>query len=508
MKTKTSAAHTLHELFAGMAAVEPSRDTEIAGLSLDSRAIQHGDCFFACSGTAREGTEFIGDAIRAGAVAVAVDQQVSELSLDPRIPVVKVRNLKSRLGLIADRFYGSPSHHLRVIGVTGTNGKTSVSHFIAEALSGSPKYGPCGLIGTLGYGLWGALEPPATTTPDSISLHRLMAEMLDHQAHAVAMEVSSHGLAQGRVSGVAFDIAVFTNLSRDHLDYHGTMEDYGETKRLLFQSRGLRAAVINLDDPWGREILAGLPAGTRAVGYSLEEARSPEFPSSVPLIEGRLLAMRSEGLTMDIVSPAGCGTLKTQLLGRFNAYNLLAALGVLIELGMPFATAIERLSRVSGVPGRLERFGGRGRPLVVVDYAHTPDGLEQALYALRDVCGGRLWCVFGCGGDRDPGKRPLMAQVAEELADQVIVTSDNPRGEDPMAIIEEILSGMRHRKRVRVEPDRAEAIALAIRQASRNDVVLIAGKGHETYQEIAGQRLPFSDREVVRHLLVSRRVAA
>jgi UDP-N-acetylmuramoyl-L-alanyl-D-glutamate--2,6-diaminopimelate ligase len=335
-----------------------------------------------------------------------------------------------------------------------------------------------------------------------------MAEMVDHKTRAVAMEVSSHGLAQGRVSGVAFDIAVFTNLSRDHLDYHGTMEDYGEAKRLLFQSHGLKAAVINLDDSWGREILAGLPAEARVVGYSLDEARAPEFPSSVPLIEGRLLAMKSEGLTLDIAAPSGCGTLKTPLLGRFNAYNLLAALGVLTELGMPFAEAVSRLSRVSGVPGRLERFGRRGQSLVVVDYAHTPDGLEQALYALRDVCGGRLWCVFGCGGERDRGKRPLMAQVAEELADRVIVTSDNPRGEDPMAIIEDILAGMRHRERARVEPDRAEAIALALRQASRNDVVLIAGKGHETYQEIAGQRLPFSDREVVCHLLASKRVAA
>jgi len=371
-------------------------------------------------------------------------------------------------------------------------------------LSGSRDFGPCGLIGTLGSGPWGQLTPSTTTTPDPISLHRLLAEMRDQKVRSVAMEVSSHGLNQGRISGIRFDIAVFTNLSRDHLDYHGTMADYGEAKRLLFHSDGLKAAVINLDDSWGREILAGLTAEARVQGYSLEDAELQEIPISVPCVQGRLWAMSNEGLTLDITAPAGCGTLKNSLVGRFNAYNLLAALAVLLEVGMPFAEAIEGLSRVSGVPGRLERFGGEGKPLIVVDYAHTPDGLEKALWALREVCDGQLWCVFGCGGERDPGKRPLMGQVAEELADQVVVTSDNPRGEDPMIIIENILAGLRHRDRAKVEPDRAKAIAETIRKAGKNDVILVAGKGHETYQEIAGRRVPFSDRDVVRGIMAGK----
>jgi UDP-N-acetylmuramoyl-L-alanyl-D-glutamate--2,6-diaminopimelate ligase len=488
----------LSELLAGLAAVPAAHDRMILGLASDSREIQHGECFFAYPGARGHGGAFIEAAIRAGAVAVVVDAGQNGFGDSINgVPVIRVPDLGARMGIIAGRFFGDPSRAMQVIGVTGTNGKTSVTHFLAHALSRVEGLGPCALAGTLGYGLAGQLTPTANTTPGPIALQRMLAQLRDRRVRSLAMEVSSHGLEQGRVSGTAFDIAVFTNLSRDHLDYHGSMAAYGAAKKRLFHWPGLRAAVLNFDDPLGLEIAAEIPSVVRLLGYSLSGKESPHA-----LVRGTDLAVTNHGLRMQVETPWGVGLLKSPLLGRFNAYNLLAALAVLLEAGAPLDQALESLSVLPPVPGRLERFGGlSGQPSVVVDYAHTPDALAQALKSVREVCAGTLWCVFGCGGERDAGKRPLMGQAAEANADTIIVTTDNPRGEDPFAIIQTILSGIREQGRVQVEPDRAKAIAAAIRSAREGDVVLVAGKGHETYQEIAGIRHPFSDRDLVRGIL-------
>jgi UDP-N-acetylmuramoyl-L-alanyl-D-glutamate--2,6-diaminopimelate ligase len=486
-------------LLAGMCAVDSSRDRLIRGLSLDSRRTRPGDLFLALPGVRDHGGDHIGEALSAGAIAVAMDADYAN-PIEPRAPVLRIHHLRARAGVIAGRFFGQPSRHLRVVGVTGTNGKTSVSHYLAEALNGSPRAAPCGLIGTLGFGMWGELSGADTTTPDVITLHRSLAEMHARGAGSVAMEVSSHGLDQGRVTGVDFDVAVFTNLSRDHLDYHGSMASYGEAKRRLFQDPGLKAAVVNLDDPYGREIVAALPGSAQVFGYTLAERECRGLPDAC--VCGRRLVTHAAGLSLEVASVWGEGRIESPLLGELSAYNLLAALAALLALGEPFAQAVARLSRVSAAPGRLEVFRGpAGGPLAVVDYAHTPDGLEKALRAMKSLEAGRVLCVFGCGGERDKGKRPLMGAVAESLADRVVVTSDNPRGEAPSAIIAEILGGMRVPGRAVVEPDREQAIARAFAEAGHGDVILGAGKGHEDYQEIAGQRRPFSDRELVRRMV-------
>ncbi len=525
-------------LLAGMGAAGPGRDRPfqdrmIRGLSLDSRKTRPGDLFLALPGARCHGGDHVAEAARAGAVAVAIDADYPdpngqepgsyEVQDEPMeeegrdrdpvdrvlgVPVYRIHHLRARAGLIAARFYGQPSRQMRVIGITGTNGKTSVCHYLAEVLNASRLTSPCGLIGTLGHGLWGEIQGADTTTPDAVTTQRLLAEMRARGARSVAMEVSSHALDQGRVVGVDFDIAVFTNLSRDHLDYHGSMQSYGEAKRRLFQDPALKAAAVNLDDPFGREIVGALPGSAQVFGYTLIERECRGLPDA--RVCGRVLATGSWGLALEVDSVWGRGHIESALLGEINAYNLLAALAALLALGEPFAEALERLSRVRAAPGRLEVFRAAGdAPLAVIDYAHTPDGLERALRAIRashspwHSHGGRVLCVFGCGGDRDRGKRPMMGAIAEALADRVLVTSDNPRGESPSAIIHQILSGMRAPRRAAVEPDRAQAIARAFAEARPGDVVLVAGKGHEDYQEIAGERRPFSDREVVRRLLGS-----
>ncbi len=516
------AGAALSFLLAGMGAVGPDRDGPfrdrmVRGLCIDSRRLRPGDRFLALPGVRCHGGDHVGAALEAGAAAVVLDADYprpieggtpdrSPLDRDLAAPVYRIHHLRARAGLIAARFFGQPSKQMRVIGVTGTNGKTSVSHYLAEALNASPRGGPCGLIGTLGRGLWGALRAADATTPDAVTTQRLLAEMHAQGAQSVAMEVSSHGMDQGRVAGIDFDIAVFTNLSRDHLDYHGSMQSYGEAKRRLFQDPALKAAVVNLDDPYGREIIGALPAAAQLFGYTLAERECRGLPDAC--VCGRVLASGGRGLSLEVVSAWGKGRIESGLLGEFSAYNLLAAMAALLALGETFAEALERLSRVRAAPGRLEVFHGPGDgPLAVVDYAHTPDGLEKALRAIRPLRSGRVLCVFGCGGDRDAGKRPMMGAVAESLADRVVVTSDNPRGEIPLVIIDDILAGMRAPRRAAREPDRERAIAQAFAEARPDEVILVAGKGHEDYQEIAGQRRPFSDRDLVRRL-VTRTAAA
>jgi UDP-N-acetylmuramoyl-L-alanyl-D-glutamate--2,6-diaminopimelate ligase len=441
---------------------------------------------------------FIEQAIERGAVAVALEPTPESEGVDPNgyaVPVFWVERLHHVASEVAGRFYAHPSHGMSVVGITGTNGKTSVSHFIAQAIS---EKAPCGMVGTLGSGLYGELSSTGHTTPDAITLQAELERMHGAGASHVAMEVSSHALDQGRVGSVRFAVAVYTNLSHEHLDYHGDMLSYAGVKRQLLEMPGLGKAVINADDETGREWLADLPEGLEVISYGLQGGDG-EFLS--PTLFGEDLKLDGEGLSMRVRSPWGEGELKTALLGRFNASNLLAAIGALLALGFEFDDVLARLGRVHTVPGRMERFYVSGKPLAVVDYAHTPDALAHVLMALREHTRRRLWCIFGCGGERDREKRPKMGRIAEALADSVVITDDNPRRENPLNIIEDILCGVANPDAVYVNRDRAHAIAHAIGLSREGDVILVAGKGHEAEQLIGDKCIAYSDREEVASLL-------
>jgi len=477
----------LRELLEGIARVPGVANREVHGLQVDSRRVKPGDLFLALPGMVVDGREFIGDAVASGAVAIVYETGDGFVLRGAPVPAFPVPDLRRQIGIIADRFYGSPSQRIVVVGVTGTNGKTTCTQLLAQALDQPPRR--CAVIGTLGYGFPGALNASIHTTPDAVTVHRLMADFIGQGAAHVAMEVSSHALEQGRVSGVSFDVAVFTNLTRDHLDYHGDMENYGQAKAGLFAVPGLKHAVINHDDAFGRRLLSGIGAPLMALSYGLEGGD----------VRAREVHLLPDGLLLQVTTPDGDMELRSPLVGRFNAYNLLAVLTTLLILGVKPEDAATRLARAQAPSGRVERFGGvKGLPLVVVDYAHTPDALEKILLALREHTRGKLWCVFGCGGDRDRGKRPAMGEIAERLADRVVLTDDNPRHEPGDAIIADILGGMRASPEV--IRDRRTAIATAIRGSGEGDIVLIAGKGHEDYQQVGDERLPYSDREVVRIL--------
>ena len=457
---------------------------EIAGLALDSREVQPGFLFLAVPGLRSDGRTHIAAAAERGAAAIAYEADGAPALPALNLPLIPVQGLAGQLSAIAGRFHYEPSQRLALVGVTGTNGKTSVSQLIAQAcdLLGQR----CGIVGTLGNGFHGALAEGRHTTPDALKVQATLAELAAAGAATVAMEVSSHGLAQGRVAALAFQVAVFTNLSRDHLDYHGTMAAYGEAKAQLFAWPALGTRVLNLDDAFGRE-LAGRPSTATTLTYSLDDPQAD--------LHCQDLLFDDHGVRARLVTAQGEGELRSPLIGRFNLSNLLAAIGALLGLGHRLADILAILPQLQGPAGRMQRLGGAGRPLVVVDYAHTPDALDKVLTALRPHVGaaGRLVCVFGCGGDRDRGKRPEMAAVAERLADQVVVTDDNPRTEDPAAIVADIRAGFRQPEQVRFVGRREAAIALAIAEATTQDVVVLAGKGHEPYQEIAGVRHPFSD---------------
>ncbi|MGM0594726.1 MAG: UDP-N-acetylmuramoyl-L-alanyl-D-glutamate--2,6-diaminopimelate ligase [Pseudomonadota bacterium] len=484
----------LQRLFAGL--VDPARlpDVRVSGLALDSRRVRPGELFLACAGRGAHGASFIPEALANGAVAVALEPNgAPEVTAPVPVPMFAVEGLGKRVSEVAGRFYGEPSAGVSVVGITGTNGKTSVSQFIAQSLDGEA---PCGVIGTLGSGLYGELAETGHTTPDAVTLQQQLAQMRRSGARYVAMEVSSHALDQGRVEAVHFAVAVFTNLSHEHLDYHEDMSRYAAAKHRLLEMPGLRCAVINADDATGAAWLADLPAGVAAIDYGLEPANDDR-----PTLYADALELGSDGLSMQVHYAGQKQQLATALLGRFNASNLLAALGALLALGVEFDDALARLQAVRTVPGRMEAFGGGDKPLVVVDYAHTPDALEHVLRALREHTRKRLWCLFGCGGERDQQKRPLMGRIAERLADSVVLTDDNPRGEDPYNIIEAIIAGTKNPDAIYVKRNRAEAIALVIALARPGDVVLIAGKGHEDVQQLAGESIRFSDRHEVARLL-------
>lgn len=488
----------LSDLLSSWLEVPASMDCLVQGLTLDSRAVQAGDVFLACIGQTVNAVQFIGDAIERGASAViwetedtatAITFSMRQSMQGREVPCIALENLSDKAGLIADQFYGEPSKQMFVTGITGTNGKTSCSHFLAQALNENEM---TGVIGTLGNGVYGKVEAATHTTPDVVTCHKLMAEMNGQGAQNIAMEVSSHALDQGRVNGVDFDCAVFTNLSRDHLDYHGNMESYLASKLKLFTSFSLSSAVINLDDQAATKILSVIPKGVRVISYGLNELAD---------VYAYDIQLTRDGMVMNIKTPWGTGKLKTSLLGRFNISNLLAVLCVLLVKGIELGDALDRLGRLQGIAGRMQHVQKQGKPLVVIDYAHTPDALEHVLTALKEHAYERVWCVFGCGGDRDQGKRSLMGTVAESLANKVIITTDNPRTEDPEVIASDICEGIANLSQVDVILDRAEAIEFAIRNATEDDVILVAGKGHETYQEVNGKRYPFSDLDIAQQYL-------
>lgn len=453
----------------------------VRDLTLDSREVGRNDVFVALKGAAFDGHDYINAAVKAGVVAVIAEHPVAGVS----VPVVVMSDLRTRLGDLAHDFYQAPSEQLQLIGITGTNGKTSTCQYIAQSLDYLGKR--CGIIGTNGQGLWGALQETLNTTPDVVRLHRELARQRDQGGRFCAMEVSSHGLDQGRVAGVRYKTAVFTNLSRDHLDYHGTMEAYGNAKWTLLQWPGLVNAIVNLDDAWAQQHLGSIRA-ERVITFG-QAAQADVRVVSHQCHPG--------GIDAVVATPWGETELTLPLLGQFNLSNALATFAVLLSESVPLTTAARVLSTLRPVKGRMEKLTLASGLTVVVDYAHTPDALAKALSACREHVAGRLGVIFGCGGNRDAGKRPEMAAAAEQGADFVVVTDDNPRREASAAILADIRQGFARPERITEIPDRRTAIEQTLARCGAGDVLLIAGKGHEAYQEIDGTRHPFSDQDTV-----------
>ncbi len=495
----------LAELLKGLVSVSEEHSNiagvlEISGLALDSRVIEKGNLFIAMAGAKQHGLEHIRQVKNKGANSVLFDPSGEGYRLAEKvtdIPLIAVEKLGLVLGELAARFYGYPSQGLDVIGITGTNGKTSCSQFLGQLLDG------CGIIGTLGWGKWGQFNKTVNTTPDALTVQQILAEFVGLNLKTVAMEVSSHGLEQGRVNGVQFKGAVYTNVSRDHLDYHGSMKAYLDAKMKLLQMPGIQFAVVNLDDANSDEIIAAVPDsvtiwGVSAKGKRINQGESVTADAIRHTQTGTEFTVYWQGLVQQV---------KTPLFGDFNVENLLCVLGVMLALGEPLADTTKKLQTIVPVTGRLERCGTQAGLLnVFVDYAHTPDALYRVLASLRKHCNQALWVVFGCGGNRDAGKRPQMGSIAEQWADRVIVTDDNPRFENNSEIAKEILAGCRSNKVVLIQ-DRKQAIEYAIANAAEHDCIVIAGKGHETYQEINGIQHPFNDKQVAEQALL-RRLAA
>lgn len=464
----------------------------IRELTLDSRKVKPGDLFLAVPGSQVDGRDYIADAIARGAAAVAYEVEGAPGIQDSAALLLPVKGLQAQLSAIAGRFYGEPSRALTMLGITGTNGKTTVSHLLAQALDRLGE--SCAVVGTLGNGFLDKLQSGVHTTPDPISLQSALADLKRAGATHVAMEVSSHGLEQKRLAAVDMDVAVLTNLTRDHLDYHGSMEAYAAAKAGLFAWPSLELRVLNLDDEFGVR-LAREYAGKSLKTYSIS---NPEAQ-----IYCREVKYSSEGIHASVATTQGEALLRSKLLGRFNLSNLLAVVATLSGMGYALSNILTVIPELKAPAGRMQAIVVSGKPLVVVDYAHTPDALQQVLIAMRShvAVNGRLHCVFGCGGERDRGKRELMAAVAEASADCLLVTDDNPRSEDAAQIRADILAGLTPAAEVQEFADRAEAIVVAVAAAQPGDVVVIAGKGHEDYQEICGQRHPFSDLEQAQQAL-------
>jgi UDP-N-acetylmuramoyl-L-alanyl-D-glutamate--2,6-diaminopimelate ligase len=488
------------ELHSPQEAAQWLRSRVTGTLQCDSRKITSGDGFIAWPGAATDGRKHVHAALAQGAAACLVEREGVE-AFDFGVPgIAAYPQLKAATGPIAAAYFGAPSEQLDVLAITGTNGKTSTAWWLAQALSNlAPESIPCGLIGTLGTGRPPHVEFVGLTTPDPVLLQRQFRRFLEEGVKACAIEASSVGIVERRLDGTQIRVAVFTNFTQDHLDYHATMEAYWEAKLELFSWPGLQAAVVNLDDEKGRELSQSLQGGKLDLWTvsCAEPAR----------LMARDIGYDDQGLRFVVQEDAQPHPLGTRLIGQYNVSNLLGVIGAMRAMGVPLAQAVRACAGLLPVPGRMERLSEPGKPLVAVDYAHTPDALDKALQALAPLAhqrGGKLWCVFGCGGDRDPTKRPLMAAVVEKNADRVVVTSDNPRSEKPENIISQILLGLSRRECVEVQADRALAIAETIGLAAPEDVVLLAGKGHEDYQEIAGVKLPFSDQAHARAALRAR----
>ncbi|OQK17137.1 UDP-N-acetylmuramoylalanyl-D-glutamate--2,6-diaminopimelate ligase [Methyloprofundus sedimenti] len=484
----------LSELLTGLAYVK--YDAEITHIALDSREITMGGVFFAVAGAMQHGLSYAAQVQQQGAVAIVYDPAKQGAKLAEKIsglPLIAVDNLTEKMGGIAARFYANPAQHLNIIGITGTNGKTSCSQFLAQTM------GACGVIGTLGWGLCSDLNSTSNTTPDAFAMQKILAHFVNQGLVNVAMEVSSHGVDQGRISAISFSGAVFNNLSRDHLDYHGSMEAYFLTKLRLLKCKGLRFVVVNLDDAYAERVIAAISDGVRILTYSLQD-KVHSLDSS---LTARNIKYTLAGIECDVFWQSQQAILKVSLLGDFNLQNIMAVLAVLLETGRPLTECLAAIQLIKPVIGRMECFTGKaGKPMVVVDYAHTPDALNKVLSTLRRHCTAQLSVVFGCGGERDKGKRAEMGHIAERLADRIIVTDDNPRFEDGETIINQIISGLKMNK-VTVISNRKAAIEKSILMSSAQDIVLVAGKGHEDYQELKGVKYPFSDREIVQELLVA-----
>ncbi|MEM7401776.1 MAG: UDP-N-acetylmuramoyl-L-alanyl-D-glutamate--2,6-diaminopimelate ligase [Pseudomonadota bacterium] len=474
----------------------------VHGLSIDSRSTRVGDLFFALKGLEQHGLQHSSQAIDNGAVAIAweSDEAIRLDGLPKTVPCIEVSDLHSKLGLISQRFYADVSRHMYVVGVTGTDGKTSVSQFIAQALKHLSI--PCGVIGTLGYGVYPNLSEASHTTPDAIKVHGLLHEYYSNDVKHAVIEASSHGLVQGRLNGVNFNTAVLTNLGRDHMDYHASIKEYAKAKKLLFQSEHLQHAIINVDDEFGKELAHEFSESINVIRYSI----SSDLDESDSFLSASNIEYKLGETYFDIFSSWGSASISTKLVGSFNVSNLLAVLGVLLANGVKFNRAISAVKSLNTVPGRMEfirnsKSDEQNAPVVVIDYAHTPQALENVLKVLRAQCDGKLYCVFGCGGDRDQGKRKLMAQAAERYANKVILTDDNPRFEDPATITREVETGFSTEYSYELIHDRRAAIKHAIEDAGPNDIVLVAGKGHEAMQIIKGKKLAFDDKRIAQEIM-------
>lgn len=494
----------LSELCKDFTDIAADLDPEIHDLCEDSRYVKPGDLFIARKGEMSDGRQFVGDALKKGAAAVIYEVADGHgLSMqhlqgwDPSVPLLPVNRIDEILGTVAKRFFHDPTRNLAVIGVTGTNGKTSTTQYIAQALRALKL--PCGVIGTLGYGLNPELISSTHTTPDVITLNRYCSQLQQEGARAIAMEVSSHALEQKRIAGLHLHMGILTNLTRDHLDYHHTMAAYAKAKRKLFTHPGLKLAIINAEDEFGLDLLKTLPNNLSKLAYAVEAP--VKGLGNIAQIYATDIMLSNPGLCFKVQTPMGAISVQTTLLGRFNVANVLATIGALLSLNFSINDIERVLPLLQSVNGRMQMLGGGNKPRVVIDYAHTPDALAQVLLAIKAHNPERIICIFGCGGDRDKGKRPFMGKIAETYSDYCIITNDNPRHEKPLRIAEEIVTGMTEKSIRAIILDRKEAILEGIHKAGPKDIVLIAGKGHETYQQIGDTKYPLSDVQIALDIL-------
>ena len=497
----------LLEGFIDDALIDQCRGIKINTIVQDNRKARSGDLFIAHQGYNTHGLLYAQDAVAKGVSVVLWDGDLENRneildSISNKVLCIQCDNLKHKVGPIASRYYEQPSLSLNVIGVTGTDGKTSIAHFLAQCLDAYDVH--CGVLGTLGNGFINDLHPTGLTTVDALLVQKTLAEIQQAGARHVVMEVSSHGLDQGRVNGVAFTTAVLSNMGADHLDYHGTMDNYVAAKKRLFYTPGLSSAVINLDDEFGRKLAKEVREHVCVWGYSLEKDVTKYEDYADYFVNAKEIKPFDLGTHLSVSTPKGDGCFDIPLLGRFNVSNALAVLSTLLVSQFSLENSISSLTAVRSVDGRVEIIAEDDKPVVVVDYAHTEQGLTAVGRSMRDHFKGKIWCVFGCGGDRDRSKRPLMAKAAEGFADKIIVTTDNPRHEDPQSIVDEVVAGFSSMDKVEVILDRRQAIDVAISNAQPGDVVLLAGKGHETSQIVGDVHIAFDDRRVAREFLTAR----